>query len=1120
REFLFMSSLAPTDEQLLAAIQGDDTKAFQGILATKRSLAEDVIDFDALSAKATPAMVASYYGSKGIVLLLIQAKVEINRQNQAGDSAICLASHQGHHEIVDSLIEAGADVNLLEGNGCSPLYIACLNGHDKVVKSLIKAQADVNAREPVLGCSPLYIASQEGHLRVVSSLIDARADVNLPRNTGESPLYIASQNDHYEVVDLLLKAGADVNLQELQDGCSSVYIASQNGHHKVVRLLIEAQADVNILADDGTSPLYAASHNGHHKVVDFLVQTLVDINFKDEDGYSPLYIAASNGHAKVVNSLLQAQASIDIQRNSGETPLYIASLEGHQSVVDLLIKAQANVDLQQQSGRTPLYVASNGGHHKIVNSLLKAQADVAIRKFGGESPLYIASQQGHPGVLESLLRARVDVNHQQADGRTPVYIASCRGHLKTVELLIKALADINVQAKTGKTPLYIASQNGRYEVAELLVRESILQCKLDSIQTALRCAQEFGNSRVVNLLQLALSIGDSLPADNGSIAQRRPATCDSELSQQLHSALSQSGFVDSRAALQSAVADVLQDILRRRQTHDGYFVVGSFSEGWGNSLKTLNGKTDTESDIDMMQLVQGPLLHPTGLCECGAVQTVEYKNGHVLSPGFASSPSTAWLGSTLRPAFDEVLARLLCCYPPIAPLHKDRVFKSNIAEPVLKLLQQDLTSDSSPCHVVHAAPPGKAGEQLRVSTSFLEKRLLRSLSTLQGQLFVILKWLLKKAVRHNGFKSYHAKTLTFRMVEETPPEEWDQTNLVTLTRRSLQMLIDCVESAHQLDSTDGRIMDHFFLSDGSVYLRGVDISSSEKVGESLNAAADALRDTMSNLPQLLVQFIDNLQPVTDSGRFHFHPFLVLPSLLESSSEASEESETVECEFHEIYDVVKAALVCLSDEYYNSEAQEYLDELIDKLPDCARSTRESLRAMALIRSGDREAATQVVRDCRAIGVSRGIDWPSGASASEATTDFVWQHLTSRDSAWQYCFLFYEKLSFSFLTNYVDNLFPLTLENYANFYYMNFDALLQAIHFELAGKTDAVGQQWVRDVAMRTDADQQELVVAASICGDDLQLLRLLRRRITRVLDDVPDWLQLKIEMLVKASGSDS
>uniref|UniRef100_A0A1I8GXH6 ANK_REP_REGION domain-containing protein n=1 Tax=Macrostomum lignano TaxID=282301 RepID=A0A1I8GXH6_9PLAT len=554
-----------------------------------------------------------------------------------------------------------------------------------------------------------------------------------------------------------------------------------------------------------------------------------------------------------------------------------------------------------------------------------------IRTKSGKSPLHIAAKSGHDRVVELLLEARCTIRPHALDGNTPLELSLAQNHLPVARRLRRAQENFDYCAADSEVI------KDSTDIPPVLQPEANLSSKRFE-QNSKRFRTKPYLVRFENLTKYG------------------PQPEDTELSLQLHAALTKSGFSETRAAMQSAMADVLETILRNRLNDNEVFVVGSYSEGWGNSLTRMDGRTDFESDIDVVQLMPGRLYHVRRFCQCpnaNSRQTTSYYNGHIECEGFASNPARPENGSTLRPAVDRVSACRLCCYPPIGPLQPHRLAKSSIPQTVLQSLTSEL--EASPCHVVHAAPPGQAGKQLRVSTTFLERRLLRSLTTLQGQLFVTLKFLVKKVIgrRVHGLKAYHAKTVTFRMLEETPEEQWKPENLMTLIRRSVQMLLDSVETSRSADNTDGRIMEHFFLSDAALYLKGADRSSFEEI-------VQVLRDVIDHLPQLLMSFNEYLKPVSAEGMFYFHPFLILPILLWNPDQKSNEPA-----YHKVYNLVRESLLSLFEvNYEGGEALTTLFEQLDRLPYCARSARQSLKALSCLMFDDLSTAVEFLTDCRA------------------------------------------------------------------------------------------------------------------------------------------------------------
>jgi hypothetical protein len=146
-----------------------------------------------------------------------------------------IATSFGLKEIVRLLLEAKADVNVRDNDGRTALYIAASNGHEAVVKLLLEAKADANVGDRY-GVTPLYIAASNGHEAIVKLLLEAKADANVRDRYGGTALYCAASNGHEEVVKLLLEAKADVNVRD-RYGKTTLYCAASNGHEAVVKLL-------------------------------------------------------------------------------------------------------------------------------------------------------------------------------------------------------------------------------------------------------------------------------------------------------------------------------------------------------------------------------------------------------------------------------------------------------------------------------------------------------------------------------------------------------------------------------------------------------------------------------------------------------------------------------------------------------------------------------------------------------------------------------------------------------------------------------------------------------------------------------------------------------------------
>ena len=467
----------------------------------------------------TALMLASKNGHIQVVELLLKEHADINIQNQDGHTAIMLAIENVLTQIME-LQGEHVDDDIQDENAMIALTVASQSHHTQVAELLVKEHADIDdIRAKML---MLMLASANGHTDIVKLLfkdIDVHVHsediqlalmfailyghveiveflkdhVGIQAEKKVTALMCATMNGHPQVVELLLKDNADVNAQE-EDGFTALMVASENGHTQVVELLLKEHADINLQTSDGVTALMLASQNGHHKVIELLLKQHININHQGKDGV----LASQDGHQKPIELL---HPNINNQEKDGWTALMLASRNGHFQVVELLLKEHADINTQKEDGWTALMLASRYGHFQVVELLLKKHADINIQNKNGVTALMLASEDGHIHVIELLLKEYAEINTQEKGGHTALTIASQNGHIQVVELLLKEYAEINTQGKNGWTALMLASQNGHFQIVEVLLKKHAdINTQKEDGWTALMIASLNGHTQVAELL--------------------------------------------------------------------------------------------------------------------------------------------------------------------------------------------------------------------------------------------------------------------------------------------------------------------------------------------------------------------------------------------------------------------------------------------------------------------------------------------------------------------------------------------------------------------------------------------------------------------------------------------
>jgi len=139
-------------------------------------------------------MVASYFGHKVVVKLLLEKGAEVEAKCDDGWTPLSLAADNGHEAVAKLLLEKGAEVEAKGDDGWTPLSSAVYNGHEAVVKLLLEKGAELEAKDSSYGRTPLSWAAERGHEAVVKLLLEKGAEVEAKSDDGRTPLSWAADN--------------------------------------------------------------------------------------------------------------------------------------------------------------------------------------------------------------------------------------------------------------------------------------------------------------------------------------------------------------------------------------------------------------------------------------------------------------------------------------------------------------------------------------------------------------------------------------------------------------------------------------------------------------------------------------------------------------------------------------------------------------------------------------------------------------------------------------------------------------------------------------------------------------------------------------------------------------
>ncbi|GFR98468.1 LOW QUALITY PROTEIN: ankyrin repeat protein [Elysia marginata] len=232
-----------------------------------------------------------------------------------GSTALTLACCGNKIDIVLMLLDAGMDVNHVSGKKQTALWVAVENKHYALAEILIKRGANVNIA--TTGNVTILMHALRHNTAAFSELIiKSGADVNAADSNGDTALFSAL-NRHTqhkgEKVALLLRHGADINHSNLMTKTPLMIAAALDRNLYVFKLLLASGPDVNAQDLNGNTALHVAVESrGEDKLKD-LVSNGADMGMINSDNRNPLMLAFIKLRCRIIKALLELGAKPDIQ---------------------------------------------------------------------------------------------------------------------------------------------------------------------------------------------------------------------------------------------------------------------------------------------------------------------------------------------------------------------------------------------------------------------------------------------------------------------------------------------------------------------------------------------------------------------------------------------------------------------------------------------------------------------------------------------------------------------------------------------------------------------------------------------------------------------------------------
>ncbi|KAL1561868.1 hypothetical protein AAHA92_04518 [Salvia divinorum] len=251
----------------------DLVKKFSRLLDGGKGPAQTVADVKDANQRGALHFAAREGQTEVCKYLLEELKMDVNTQDEDGDTPLTHAARQGHTSLAKYLVNHGADPSIPSALGATALHHSAGTGDIELLKFLLSKDVSVDSQSDA--GTPLIWAAGHGQKDSVKILLDHKANPDAKTEDDITPLLSAVAAGSLACLVLLIKAGATVNFTA--GGATPLHIAADIGSPEIINCLLQAGADPNAIDEDGLKPVQVAASRGNKVAVEILLPVTAPI---------------------------------------------------------------------------------------------------------------------------------------------------------------------------------------------------------------------------------------------------------------------------------------------------------------------------------------------------------------------------------------------------------------------------------------------------------------------------------------------------------------------------------------------------------------------------------------------------------------------------------------------------------------------------------------------------------------------------------------------------------------------------------------------------------------------------------------------------------------------------